>query len=165
MGEPVIIDDGGSTRIKQLKGATANGKLDDLLDQSKDIAKGPFSQLNISCIDATGAANPPAGGTSTFPIAMANNDTFKIHSGDHRVEGRIVNRSAAVPPGTVADCQITVSGVNNIDPIIEAKSGKGQRRYVVTNAPYIDKVDVNAAGPVQTFTVPPGTLYTIVILT
>ena len=35
MAEPVIIDDGGSTRIKQIKGPTATGKLDALLDNLK----------------------------------------------------------------------------------------------------------------------------------
>ena len=52
MAEPVIIDDGGSTRIKQIKGPTATGKLDALLDNLKDTATGPFKKLTISCIDA-----------------------------------------------------------------------------------------------------------------
>ena len=169
MSEPVLFDDGGSTRIKQLKGPTASGKLDDLLDKQKDFAPGPFAQLTISCLDVAGVSAPPQlGGAApplgTFPIAMGNNHTFKIFSGDHRVEGRIVNRAAAVPPGGVADCQVTVSGVNNIDPVIEARHGRGQRRYIVSNAPSIEKIDVNAAGPAITFTVPLGTVYTVVIL-
>jgi hypothetical protein len=157
MGEPVIIDDGGSTRIKQIKGPTATGKLDALLDNLKDTATGPFRKLTISCIDATGAAGPPTGATAaTFPINMVNNDTFKIYSGDHRVEGRLVAGD---------DCDITVSGVNNTEPIIEARQSKGKgRRYIVSNSPTIDKVEVNAVGPVQTFTVPAGTVYTMVIL-
>jgi hypothetical protein len=159
MADAVIVDDGGSTRIKQIKGTTANGKLDALLDKLQDTAKGPFTKLTISCIDPTGASGPPTGATAaTFPIAMVNNNTFKIFSGDHRVEGRIVAGD---------DCQITVSGVDNTEPVIEARHSKAkdQRRYVVSNAPTIDKVDVNAAGPVQTFTVPDGTVYTMVILT
>jgi hypothetical protein len=40
MGDVVIVDDGGSTRIKQLKGTTANVKLDALLDKLQDTAKG-----------------------------------------------------------------------------------------------------------------------------
>jgi hypothetical protein len=158
MAEPVIFDDGGSTRIKQIKGTTANGKLDELLDKMQDTAKGPFTQITISCIDTNGKSGPPTGATATtFPIAMVNNDTFKIHSGDHRVEGKITGG---------ANCQITVSGVNNTEPVIEARHSKAkdQRRYVVSNAPSIDKVDVNATGPVQSFTVPAGTVYTIVIL-
>jgi hypothetical protein len=159
MADAVIVDDGGSTRIKQINGATTNGRLDALLDKLQDTAKGPFTKLTISCINTTGASGLPTGATAaTFPIEMANNDTFKIFSGDHRVEGRIVAGD---------DCQITVSGVDNTQPVIEARHSKAkdQRRYVVSNAPTIDKVDVNASGPVQTFSVPNGTVYTMVILT
>jgi len=155
MADAIIFDDGGSTRIKQLR-----RKLDDLLDNSKDFARGPFSKLRISCIDETGASGPPTGG-GTFPITMGLNHTFKIFSGDHRLEGRIVDRT---PTGTSTDCQITVSGVNNIEPIIEARHSKGQRRYIVSNAPAIVKIEVNAAGPAQTFGIPTGTIYTVVIL-
>ena len=38
------------------------------------------------------------------------------------------------------------------------------RRYIVSNAPTIDKIEVNAKGPVQTFGIPSGTIYTVVIL-
>jgi hypothetical protein len=156
MADAIIFDDGGSTRIKQLQ-----QKLDDLLDNLKDFAKGPFSKLRISCIDKDGASKPPTGG-GTFPITLVKNDTFKVFSGNHRLEGRIVDRSAGT--GTATDCQITVSGVNGIDPIIEARHNNGQRRYIVSNAPTIDKIEVNAAGPAQTFGIPAGTIYTVVIL-
>jgi hypothetical protein len=156
MADAIIFDDGGSTRIKQL-----GHKLDDLLDNSKDFAQGPFNKLRISCVDEAGVAGPPTGGGGLFPITMVLNDTFKIFSGDHRLEGRIVDRT---PGGTATDCQITVSCVNNIDPIIEARHSKGQRRYIVSNAPSIAKVEVNAQGPVQTFPIPAGTIYTVVIV-
>jgi hypothetical protein len=155
MADAVIFDDGGSTRIKQLR-----RKLDDLLDNSKDFARGPFSKLRISCVDENGVSGAPTG-AGTFPIAMSLNDTFKIFSGDHRLEGRIVDRT---PGGTATDCQITVSGINSIDPIIEARHSKGQRRYIVSNAPAIAKIEVNAAGPAQTFGIPAGTIWTVVIL-
>jgi hypothetical protein len=150
MADAVIVDDGGSTRIKQIKGTTANGKLDALLDKLQDTAKGPFNSLTISCINTTGASSPPTGATTaTFPIAMANNDTFKIFSGDHRVEGRIVAGD---------DCQITVSGVDNTEPVIEARHSKAkdQRRYVVSNAPTIDKVDVMRQDPYKPLRCPPA---------
>jgi hypothetical protein len=156
MADAIIFDDGGSTRVKQLQ-----QKLDDLLDNAKDFAKGPFSKLRISCIDQTGASQPPTG-TGTFPITLVKNDTFKIFSGNHRLEGRIVDRSGGA--GTATDCQITVSGVNNTEPVIEARHNKGQRRYIVSNAPAIDKIEVNAQGPVQSFGIPGGTIYTVVIV-
>jgi hypothetical protein len=156
MADAIIFDDGGSTRIKQI-----GAKLDDLLDNSKDFARGPFAMLRITCIDEAGVAGPPTGGAGVFPINMVLNDTFKIFSGNHRLEGRIVDRR---PGGTDTDCQITVTGVNGIDPIIEARHSNGQRRYIVSNAPSMVKVEVNAQGPVQTFPIPGGTIYTVVIL-
>ena len=148
MAEPIIFDDGGSTRIKQIKAPTATGKLDALLDNLKDTATGPFRKLTISCIDATGAAGPPIGATAaTFPINMVNNDTFKIYSGDHRVEG-----GSSLATTVRSRC----SGVNNTEPIIEARQSKGKgRRYIVSNSPTIDKVDVNAVGPVKRLPCPP----------
>ena len=155
MADAVIVDDGGSTRIKQLR-----QKLDALLDNTDAFAKGPFSKLRISCVDENGTASEP-GAAGTFPITLSPNDTFKIFSGNHRLEGRIVDGR---PGGTATDCRISVTGVNGTDPIIEARSSQGQRRYIVSNAPVIGKVEVNAQGPVQTFNIPQGTIYTVVIL-
>ena len=45
MADAVIIDDGGSTRIKQLKGDEADGKMDDLISEKTDQAKGTFATL------------------------------------------------------------------------------------------------------------------------
>ena len=171
MADAVVIDDGGSTRIKQLKGAGTNGKLDGLLDQAKDFAKGPFARLRIACINELGESRPPnlngaPAPAANFPIEMQEDHTYKLFSGSQRVECRIVNRSAepAESAGTIADCQITVSGINGIDPVIEARQNNGQRRYIVSNAPSINRIDVNAAGAAVTYTVPDGTLYTVVIL-
>ena len=45
---------------------------------------------------------------------------------------------------------------------MEARQSKGKgRRYIVSNSPTIDKVDVNAVGaPLKTFTVPAATVFT-----
>ena len=173
----MIVDDGRTTRIKQLKGTGpggASGHLDNLIEvdtssapaRSTDFALGAFSQITVSCIDSAGAATPPTGaGPTTFPIAMALTHTFKIHSGEHRLEGRIVDRSGGPSPaGSNRDCQLTISGVNGTEPIVEARANKGQRRYIISNAPPIERVDINAAGAPQSFTVPGGTVYTVVIL-
>jgi hypothetical protein len=167
MAQPVLIDDGGSTRIKQLKGGGVTGRLDNLIEvdtssapaHSSDFAIGPFSQVQIIAMDATGVVTSLTG----TPIAMALNHTFKVHSGNHRLEGRIVDRTTATPPGSAADCQITISGVGGTEPIVEARHNNGQRRYIISNAPPIGKVEVNAAGPPKQFLVT-GSIYTVVIL-
>jgi hypothetical protein len=167
MAQPVLIDDGGSTRIKQLKGGAVSGRLDNLIEvdtssapaKSTDFARGPFSQVQILCMDSAGVVTPLSG-----TIAMALNHTFKVHSGNHRLEGRLVDRTAEKDPGSAADCQITISGVSGTEPIVEARHNNGQRRYIISNAPPIAKVEVNAAGPPTQFNVPGGTIYTVVIL-
>jgi hypothetical protein len=164
MAQPVLFDDGGSTRIKQIKatgGGPPDGHLDSLIEvapappapaHSNVTAPGAFTQIQMTCLDDTGAASFPFGGA----IAMAAGHTFKIHSGKHRVEGKITG---------AGDCEITVSGVDGTEPIVEARHSNGQRRYIISNAPSIQRVDVNAAGPAKTFNVPqPGTIYTVVIL-
>ena len=163
MAQPVIFDDGGSTRIKQLLGTGATGKLDDLIEvvpappapaHSDVIAPGAptgFSQIQMTCLSDTGAASFPFGGA----IALAAGHTFKIHSGNHRVDGKVT---------AAGDCEITISGVGGTEPIVEARHSRGQRRYIISNAPPIERVDVNATGPSRTFMVPANTIYTVVIL-
>jgi len=166
MAQPVLIDDGGSTRIKQLKGGGITGRLDNLIEvdtssapaHSSDVAVGPFSQVQIKCMDSGGTVTS----LTATPIAMVEDDTFKVHSGKHRLEGRIVKRTGTGT--TAADCEITISGVSGTEPIVEARHNNGQRRYIISNAPPIGKVEVNAAGAPQTFNVPGGTIYTVLIL-
>ena len=184
MASPVIFDDGGSTRIKQLvpTGAVPAGvgRLDDLLEvvapaggsaQSEADAPGDFSKISVTCLNDAGAptslldgaGNPvPAG---TFPIPLAPGHTFEIFSGKHRTRGKLLSN----PGGTgVVGCRITLVGTGGVEPNVEArntrKQNKQQRRYVISNAPSIDRVEVNAAGPARSFKVPDDTLYTTVIL-
>lgn len=159
MAEAIIVDDGGSTRIKQVKSSGATGKLNDLIDVQKDVATGPLTKITITCIDETGTLKLPGGATgSTFPLNLGGaGGTFTVFSGDHRVEGLIV---------TGDDCLIAVKGVNGAAPLIEGKHAKGQHRYVVSNAPPIDKVEVKVAGSTttKTFTVPANIQYTAVVV-
>ena len=145
MAEAIIIDDGGSTRIKKVKTAGGTGKLNDLIDVHTDVATGPFQELTITCIDETGAPKLPGGATgTTFPLNLGGTGgTFKVISGDHIVEATIIN-------GT--DCLLSVKGQNGADPLIEGKHAKGQHRYVVSNAPPIDKIEVKLAGSTTTTT-------------
>src|SRR3979409_1755936 len=105
MGDAVIFDDGGSTRIKQLVGGTANGILDHLLEvsnppgtqHSDDTAPGPFSQILIAFLDAAGGVTGTGPARVLQPIALAANHAFEIFSdNDQRVKGKV---SAG------ADCQ------------------------------------------------------------
>src|SRR5215510_7455919 len=148
MAQPVIFDDGGSTRIKQLKGGGVDGHLDSLIEvdattapaHSGAVAEGPFNKIQVTRIDNAGNATTPL-----LITPLAENDKFKISSGLHRVEGKIVDRSGETPPGSAKDLQITISGTGGTEPIVEARHSKGQRRYIISNAPPIEKIEVNPA--------------------
>jgi|SRR5262245_14843074 len=162
MSEAIIFDDGGSTRIKQLKTTGATGKLNDLIDVLKDVATGPLKKITITCLDEDGAARLPTGASAgTFPLTLGGAGAiFTITSGDHQVEGTIL-------PG--GDCLIQISSTTaSVVPIVEGRHAKGQSRYIVSNAPPIDQVVVKlAGGTTKTFKVPtaaPKILYTAVIV-
>jgi hypothetical protein len=162
MAEAIIFDDGGSTRIKQIKTAGASGKLNDLIDVLKDVATGPLKKITITCLDEDGAARLPTGASAgTFPLTLGGpGAVFTIASGDHRVEGSILAGD---------DCLIQIKSVAaSVVPIVEGRHAKGQSRYIVSNAPPIDEVTVKlASGTTKTFKVPtaaPKILYTAVIV-
>jgi len=162
MAEAIIFDDGGSTRIKQMKTAGATGKLNDLIDVLKDVATGPLKKITITCLDENGLAKLPSGASSTtFPLNLNGaGATFSITSGDHVVQGTIL-------PGD--DCLIQISSTKPaVVPIVEARHADGQHRYIVSNAPPIKQIDVTpAGGSTKTFKVPtssPKIIYTAVIV-
>jgi len=149
----VIIDDGGSTRIKQLGAGPirpgATGILDALLDvtgappQANATAVGPFSQLVVASLDSSGSLIVHAG----FPVALIVGDSFDIISDNNqKTVGRIVDNSAT--GGTAADCVLTIKGGGGgCKPIPEAKRSGTQRRYVISNAGGITDVNVTLPGP------------------
>ena len=138
MAEAIIIDDGGSTRIKKVKNTGNSGKMNDLIDSHTDNTTGPFTQLTITCLDDKGVPTLPNGASpTTFPLNLGGTGgSFKVISGDHIVEATIINTS---------DCLLSVKGQNGADPLIEGKHAKGQHRYVVSNAPPIERVEVKLA--------------------
>ena len=159
--DAVIIDDGGSTRIKQ-----QNRTLDDLLNGTDSTAN-PFTtcQLSIVNIDADGVATQAdlvtSGGASTpTPIPFNKGEAVVITSGDQKTTitfDRINSR---------LQIDLTPSASTGPKPIVEARqAGSGQRRYIVSNAGAISEVLYNPnTGPNKTFTPPPGATYTMVRL-
>ena len=144
--DPVIFNDGGSTRIKKSMRAPSVGEMDKLLDVKPDVgepAQGrPGSQvttearnssygtINISFIDDRGFTFSAPG----FPKAF---ETFQISSGNQQIDGDLVAN------GGLKNLRITVSGNNGNDPIVDAKQHNRKRRYIVSNASAIDHVRVN----------------------
>ncbi|HZO54570.1 MAG TPA: hypothetical protein VFB63_17790 [Bryobacteraceae bacterium] len=140
MAAEIVIDDGGSTRIKQL-----GKRLDSLLDiNSIAVGTGPEPGAPGSNVKAFGdfvtlrvIVITNDGGSTTTDKPLAVGDTFQVVSrGEQRIHGLIV----AAVGGVAAHCLCTIYGISNVEPIISAKQTNGQRRYVVENAGRIKKV-------------------------
>lgn len=163
MSEPVIFDDGGSTRIKRVLPGNGVGEMDSLLnvDDLSGGARGSthkvndtFTQVLIVCQDKTGQA---------FSSTHALSGAVEVISGlNQQVSARMVS----------GDLLLTISSSTS-DPIVEAKQHKKKRRYVVSNSGPIEEVRINGTKVYDTRqngTLLPGAaqrpvLYTSVVLT
>ena len=153
---PIIIDDGGSMRIKQLPPATK--KMDSLLDTKRDSPEGKFTLMRIVFFDKDGTrfAKPD--------INLDNDDGFVVSAGNGQTLTGDVSHA-----GKRVDLEL--DGVS--DPIVEAKHNNNQRRYVVSNAGRIEKIefrDASAGTNVAKFDVSvagsdeENSVYTMIIL-
>ena|SRR5688572_10005934 len=136
MAEAIIVDDGGSTRIKRVMTGTAVGAMDSLLDVD-DLGNGTrgsdhtindsYSNLLIVIQDKFG---------KPFQITDASFTTVAISSG--------LNQEITAAKNGSSSLTLTVfSGAS--DPIVESKQHKKKRRYVVSNSGPIEKVIVDGA--------------------
>ncbi len=153
MADPIVFDDGGSTRIKRLV-ANGVGSMEGLLDldpntnppQSTATVPGPFSQVRIVSLDITGTAQ------TDVTIALANGDNFEIDSENNQVTLGAI--------GAGGKCTLTLQGAQNNAPLVEAKQFNKKRRYVVANAGSIQQVSVKGIAQLNAA----AKLYTTVIL-
>lgn len=134
MGEPVIFDDGGSTRIKRLLPGTGVGEMDSLLDVdtltspvgargSDHTVNEAFSKVLIVCQDKTGPFTLSFSGFAKVEVSSALNQQL----------------SAEIVAGKL---KITVFSTVS-DPIVESKQHKKKRRYIVSNSGPIETVSVD----------------------
>ena len=139
MVSPVIIDDGGSTRVKwALAGGV--GDLNGLIDvdetltppQSSDKANGPYNHIRIVYLTKDGGSLTPV------DLALVAGDKFTVTSEN----GQTLRLEIVA---TTCDCKITLLGTSAASPLVEVKQFKKKRRYIVANAGPIDTV-VGVAG-------------------
>jgi hypothetical protein len=131
--EPLIIDDGGSTRIKQLKDDVNMDKLLGLAGVFADKAAGEFEEpvgtfkcsVKVRYHETDGSHHilPPADADRV----LQHDDKIEIVSQN----GQVVTLSFDAGNKMVVKLTSSAAG---IDPIVEAKQNGRQRRYVVTNA-------------------------------
>jgi hypothetical protein len=152
--DAVIIDDGGSTRIKQLKGNVADGKMDDLISEKTDQAKGKFKSLRIVFFDGDGNPHGP------IDQSLNASDRIEIQSGNQQKIVGLLNGAKKLSLSLESDCV-------NLDPLVDAKQHNQQRRYIVSNAGPILTVKVNNAAPLfdaQNDAEHATSVYTMVVL-
>lgn len=139
MGEPVIIDDGGSTRIRQVQ-KDSQGNMDSLFEV-KGLVNGkrgseheisvhkndlPYSTIQIQYQDEKGQINAlPA--INQFARILISSEF-----GQHVQVDKIGNGS---------NIRLTIFG-DLVDPNLESKQHKGKRRYIVSNSGQIEKITV-----------------------
>ena len=165
MSDPVIIDCGGSTRIKQLLSAGNSDTLDPLVDvdfnngsgeyesnaPASANAPGGFTSVNIVYIDQAG--NAAADPNSPFTVA-ANNKIDVTSDNNQRVTVTI----------KAATADIKVHATGGIQPFVEGRSYKKKRRYEISNAGPILGIAITTPPPKTQPAVPPGSIYTSITL-
>ena len=162
--DPVVIDDGGSTRIKRMFLGTGIGEMDKLLDVdslsdpagtrgSSDTINSDYTKILIVCQDKTG---------KPFSMAFSSFADVVVESG--------LNQNVKCTNLT-NKLEIAIFSPSN-DPIVESKQHKKKRRYVVSNSGPIERVLVNGVVKYDTnddTKLPPGAskpiIYTSVIVT
>ena len=133
MAEPVIFDDGGSTRIKRLLPGTGVGEMDSLLDVdtltspvgargSDHTVNEAFSKVLIVCQDKTGPFTLSFSGSTKVEVSSALNQQL----------------SAEMVAG---ELKITVFSTVS-DPSWNPNSTR-KRRYIVSNSGPIETVSVD----------------------
>jgi len=158
MPDPVIFDDGGSTRIRRLEPG-GFGAMDNLMDpepdartpQSKaETINGPFTYVKVLSIDQTGVVSTP------IDVGLSSGDNFTISSEN--------SQSVSVNIDAGRHCIIRVRGSVGNAHQMDSKEFNGKRRYLVTNAGLIQHVTGTINGTSQNYDVPPNTIYTTVLL-
>jgi hypothetical protein len=157
MADAVIVDDGGSTRIKRLM-SNGIGEMDSLLD-----------------VDAL--TNPANSRGSEHDINRQYN-TAVIGCQDEQgtVVNVAINSFATIEIGSQLDQNVLITNTTKLtitvfskvsDPIVEAKQHKKKRRYVVANSGPIQTVKVNGTKVYDVNNSPTGhdVIYTSLVIT
>ena len=158
--DPVVVDDGGSTRITRLapngSGVIDKDKLVDVNKkmnppQSSAGVKGPFTHIRVVTIDHTGIP------IQALDLALVANDNFTIRSGNGQKTIGTVDQAGRLT--------LALKGPPAHAPHVEARQvNNNKREYVVTNAGRIRRVVGTINGGPADLHVPANNFYTAVVL-
>jgi hypothetical protein len=157
--DPVIIDDGGSTRLKRVVSRGA-GEMNGLLDvdpsatppQSSETLPGPYSHIRVVTLDKDGAG----GANPVLDSALTANDTFTITSANGQITVGTFDNAL--------NLTISLQGTATNVPLVEARQFDRKRRYEVMNAGKITNVSATLNTINQSHDVPKPNIYTAVLL-
>ncbi|HKE27112.1 MAG TPA: hypothetical protein VKB88_32380 [Bryobacteraceae bacterium] len=158
MSDPIVVDCGGSTRIKRILANGGFGDMGSLMDVkdltppliagtgplpagssgSQHQAAGPFTNMSIVFQDSAGVP-------FMVPVAPLPPSFLVMSNGGQNVRGDLLPRL-----GGGFDLILTVFSTSS-DPLVEAKQDRmdhakmGRRRYIVNNAGPIKTVYLNVS--------------------
>jgi hypothetical protein len=157
--DPVVVDDGGSTRITRLapsgRGVIDRGRLVEVNKksnppQSSAGMKGPFTRIRVVTIDHTGVSN------QAVDLPLVAHDTFTIKSGNRQIAVGAVDKAGKLT--------IALQGPAKNAPLVEARQVHKKMEYVVTNAGPIRRIVGTINGAPANLQVPAKNFYTAVVL-
>lgn len=158
MADPIIIDCGGSIRLRRLV-KTGHGEMNKLLNvnpsanppqSDTESVAGPFTKIRVVTVDLS---NPPQ---EVLNSSINPGDSLAITSKN--------GQSVAMSIDNGGKCGITLFGPANDPPVVEAKQVDQKLRYVVTNAGAITQVTVTIQGAPMNVPLAPNAVYSTVIL-
>jgi hypothetical protein len=130
---PILIDDGGSIRIRQLKDAVT---MDGLIGAFTDKSDEKFA----TCIVAVHYHAQDGTETAINPVNLNSGDTVTITSSSLQ----------AITVAFTANNPLTITilpPAPGMNPVVEAKQENSRRVYIIANAAPLQTVTVNAGAP------------------
>jgi hypothetical protein len=156
MADPVLVDGGGSMRIREM---SATNKMDGLLDgkaNANNAANKKYDTLRVEHHFKDGTNHLHPSGLGTTPLASGDVIVITSASG-HKVQMTVKGAGALV---------LEIDLTTGNPPIVEAKTQLGQRIYRITNADEIQLVEKNGVTVFDNSTGPnvPSALTVVAIL-
>ena len=144
MASPIIIDDGGSTRIRQLKDDSTMDGLIGTWSAGAPLFQDQSADAFPTCTVRVHFHDDPSGAQhAVVPVPLNPGDIVAIQSSNGQVANVLYNPAASPMP-----LHLTITLSNNAggpNPMVEARHSNRRRRYTVSNANPIQTVTVNPA--------------------
>jgi hypothetical protein len=163
MANPIIIDDGGSTRIIKKLNEDGRGAMNTLFNLHEGVNRKGLPSIGSSTVAGTGYMHIRC-------VSLdQNGECIPLVNGDLVVGDKVKIESGneqSVSAAIAEDGKLTISidGPPCNPPVIEAKQVNGKRLYIVSNAGAIEHIEGTVHGTDVAVDVPPDVNYTAIII-